>query len=302
MRIYTQEELESSFKEHIEDVSKHLNTSYNETLDAIKRWYNGYSWDGKSFVYNPFSTLMFLDKKKFKEYWYKTGTPTFLIEQIVRKNGLDRLIGQGAVILSSLSDVDYDRTSSIDLLFQTGYLTIKKEEQDEDNMLQYALDFPNKEVEEAFLENLLEAYTKKETEETDALNKKVRKALKERDSEGLQESLTELYANVPYELITQKESYYHSLFLLTARLSGFETDGKIHTDKGRIDVVLKKDNSIIVVEIKYEKEVSTKKLVKQAIEQIKEKRYYEKYTKNDVSLLGIGFGKGKEIGCKFEEL
>jgi hypothetical protein len=297
---YTQEELESNFKEHIKDVGKHLRISYEETLDTIKRWYNGYSWDGKTSVYNPFSTLLFLENKKFKEYWYKTGTPTFLIEQIVKKNGLARLIGQGTVIISSLSDVDFDRTSSVDLLFQTGYLTIKKEELDEDDTLQYALDFPNMEVRKAFLSGLLVAYAKRETEEIDALSKRVRKALKEKDSEGLQKSLTELYANVPYNIIKKEEAHYHALFIIAARMSGFETDGEVHTDKGRIDVVLKRDDSIIVVEIKYGEEVPTKGLVEQAIGQIKEKRYYEKYGSKDVSLLGIGFGKEKEIGCKFE--
>jgi hypothetical protein len=296
---YTQEELETNFKEHIEETSKYLNITYEETLDTIKRWYNGYSWDGKTSVYNPFSTLMFLDKKKFKEYWYKTGSPTFLIEQIVKKNGLDRLIGQGSVILSSLSDVDYDRMSSVDLLFQTGYLTIKKEET-VSGKSEYVLDFPNMEVEEAFLSGLLAVYANRETEGIDALRKKIKKALKEKGSAELKEALTELYANVSYDLHVGKEKYYHSLFLVTARLSGYKTDSEVHTDKGRIDVVLKRDDSVIVVEIKYGEEVSVQELVEQAIGQIKEKRYYEKYGKSDVSLLGIGFGKGKEIGCKFE--
>jgi hypothetical protein len=298
---YTQEELEGNFKEHIESVATEIGKTKEGTLSEIKRWYNGYSWDGKSFVYNPFSTLMFLDKKKFKDYWYKTGTPTFLIEQIVKKNGLERLIGQVSVILSSLSDVDFDRTSSIDLLFQTGYLTIKKEEQGENSAVQYALDFPNMEVEEAFLSGLLVAYANRETEEIDALRKRLKKALNEKDAEGLQKSLTELYANVSYDLHVGKEKYYHSLFLVTARLSGYKTDSEVHTDKGRIDVVLKRDDSVIVVEIKYG-DKRLKKLLGEAMRQIKEKMYYEKYASSDVSLLAIAFGKGKEIDCEFQEL
>jgi hypothetical protein len=298
---YTQEELESNFKEYIEDTGKHLRTSYEETLGTIKRWYNGYSWDGKTFVYNPFSTLMFFENKKFKDYWYKTATPTFLIEQIVKKNGLDRLIGQGTVIISSLPDVDYDRTSSIDLLFQTGYLTIKKEELRKDKPPQYTLDFPNMEVEEAFLSGLLAVYANRETDEIDALSRRLKKALKERDSEGLQKSLTELYANVPYDLHVGKEKYYHSLFLVAARLSGFKVHGEEHTDKGRIDVVLKRGDSVIVVEIKYG-DKKLRKLLDEAMRQIREKTYYEKYSSSDVALLAVAFGKGKEIGSKFEEV
>jgi Holliday junction resolvase-like predicted endonuclease len=298
---YTQEELEANFKEHIEETGKYLNISYDETLNTIKRWYNGYSWDGKTFVYNPFSTLMFLDKKELKEYWYKTGTPTFLIEQIIKKNGLDTLIGQGTVIISSLSDVDYDRASSIDLLFQTGYLTIKKKIITDGSPL-YALDFPNTEVREAFLSNLLVVYANKESHVIEDINKRVKQALKEKDGEGLQKSLTVLFANIPYDLITGRESYYHALFLLTARLSGFEVEGEVHTDKGRIDVVLRKDNSVIVVEIKYAKEKTTVKMIKEAIKQIRNIKYYEKYGSRNVSLLAIAFGDNKKIACRFEKV
>ena len=299
---YTQEELEGNFKEYIKETAEHLGINCEEALDRIKSWYNGYSWDGKTFVYNPFSTLLLFKKKEFNIHWYKTGTPTFLIEQIVKKNGLDRLIGQGSVIISSLSDVDYDRTSNVDLLFQTGYLTIKSKEIKKDEVPQYTLDFPNMEVRKAFLSNLLVAYANKETHEIEDINKKVKKAIEEKDSEGLQKVLTELFANIPYDLTTEKESYYHSLFLLAARMSGYEVDGEVHTDKGRIDAVLKKDKSVIVVEIKYGQEEPADKLVEGAMEQIKDRKYYEKYAGNEVSLLGIGFGKNKEIVCMFEEL
>jgi hypothetical protein len=302
---YTQEELEGNFKEHIEETSKQFGISYDKTIKAIKNWYNGYSWDGKTSVYNPFSTLMFLENKEFKEYWYKTGTPTFLIKQIVNKNGLDKLIGQGTVIISSLPDVDFDRMSNIDLLFQTGYLTMKKKELREDRTPQYTLDFPNMEVEEAFLSSLLAVYANLQSHEVEDIDNRVKKALNEKDSQGLQKNLTELFANIPYNLVTEKELSYHLMFLIAARLSGFRVHGEEPTDKGRMDAALIKDNSVIVVEIKYVNEKSTKttnKLAKEAINQIRDKKYYEKYISNDVTLLAIAFGKNKKITCKFEPL
>jgi hypothetical protein len=298
---YTQEELEITFKGYIEEAGKHLNMSYEETLDTIKYWYNGYSWDGKTYVYNPFSTLLFFENKEFKEYWYKTGSPTFLIEEIAKKNGLDKLI-QGSVIKSFLADIDYERTPSIDLLFQTGYLTIKSKEIKKDELPEYTLDFPNMEVRKAFSSSLLVAYTNKETHEIGDISKRIRKAIEGKDGEELKEALTELYANIPYDLHIGKEKYYHSLFLILARLCGFEVNAEEHTDKGRIDAVLKKEGKTTIVEIKYGNDVSTDKLVEEAIKQIREKKYSEKYGKKDVSLVGIGFGKEKEIGCKFEEM
>ena len=82
-------------------------------------------------------------------------------------------------------------------------------------------------------------------------------------------------------------------------MSGYEVEGEVHTDKGKIDAVLKKEKEIIIVEIKYSKEKSTGEMIEEALNQIKERKYYEKYEGNDVSLLGIAFGDKKEIGCKF---
>jgi hypothetical protein len=299
---YTQEELEGNFKEHIEETSKQFGISYDKTIKEIKNWYNGYSWDGKTSVYNPFSTLMFLENKKFKDYWYKTGTPTFLIEQVVKKNGLDKLIEQGTVIISSLPDVDYDRTSSIDLLFQTGYLTVKKKELREDRTPQYTLDFPNMEVEEAFLNSLLAVYANLQSHEVEDIDNRVKKALNEKDAQGLQKSLTELFANIPYNLVTERESSYHLMFLIVARLSGFKVHGEELTDKGRMDASLTKDNNVIVVEMKYSKEKAASKMIKEAIKQIRDMKYYEKYIGDNVSLLAIAVGDKKEIACKFETL
>jgi Holliday junction resolvase-like predicted endonuclease len=299
---YTQEELEANFKEHIEETGKYLNISYNETLNTIKRWYNGYSWDGKTFVYNPFSTLMFLDKKKFEEHWYETGTPTFLIEEIKKKNDLYSFMATQEVESNTLKGNGNNNQEITTLLFQTGYLTIKKEEIKKDSNPQYTLDFPNMEVKKAFLSSLLVAYANKETKEVNCIGKKIRKAIEEKDSERLKRSLTELLANVPYDLITGKESFYHAMFLIEARLSGFEVQGEVHTDKGRIDAVLKRDNSVIVVEIKYSKEKPTDKMIEDALAQIRDRKYFEKYIGNDVSLLAIAFGDKKEIACRFEKL
>jgi hypothetical protein len=298
---YTQEELESNFKEYIEEAGKYLEINYDETIRMIKHWYNGYSWDGKLFVYNPFSTLLFFDNKKFEEYWFETGTPTFLIEQIKKNNDLNFFTKGIKTESNSLRRYGSDKVETIALLFQTGYLTIKKEEATK-GITQYTLDFPNIEVKAAFLDSLVEEYCFRESNGIKGINESIAKALKEKSSEGLQKSLTELFANIPYDLATKKESYYHSLFLVAARLSGFETIAEEHTDKGRIDAVLKKDNNVIVVEIKYSKDNKTDKIIKEAMEQIKDKKYYEKYIGSDISLLAIVFDFKKEISCRFQSL
>ncbi|MDR2399690.1 MAG: AAA family ATPase, partial [Endomicrobium sp.] len=125
-----------------------IGVTKKDLLSEIKRWYNGYSWDGKEFVYNPFSTLLFFDKKRFSNYWFASGTPTFLIEQIRKRDDLEIFTKAKIVGENSLSGLEYANIGNIGLLFQTGYLTIKKEEATEIG-IQYELDFPNMEVRNA---------------------------------------------------------------------------------------------------------------------------------------------------------
>ncbi|MDR1244810.1 MAG: hypothetical protein LBJ98_02400 [Endomicrobium sp.] len=144
--------------------------SKEELLEKIKYFYNGYSWDGKTYVYNPFSTLLFLDKKEFKEYWYETGTPTFLIEQIKKKsNDLEPFAKSQEVGMAVLKGDGSDNVETIALLFQTGYLTVKKKGLMERGSI-YTLDFPNFEVKNAFLTSLIKAYMNKESREVERAN------------------------------------------------------------------------------------------------------------------------------------
>jgi Holliday junction resolvase-like predicted endonuclease len=296
---YTQEELENNFEEYIESTAQEMRIPKGELLSEIKYWYNGYSWDGKTFVYNPFSTLLFFDNKRFSDYWYGTGTPTFLIEQIKKKNDLESFTQSREVGMGSLKGDGSDKIETTALLFQTGYLTIKKEEIGEDRIPRYRLDLPNIEVKNAFLSSLMKEYALRDLEEINGINRKIARGLKERREEDLQKGLVELFANIAYDLITQKESYYHSLFLVAGVLSGYEVEPEVHTDKGRIDAVLKKGKEVVVVEIKYGKGSKVEELLKEAMEQIKDRKYYEKYASSEVSLLAIAFGDNKEIACKF---
>jgi hypothetical protein len=238
---YTQEELESNFKEYLQDMSETMDVSIEELLSKIKYFYNGYSWDGKKFAYNPFSTLLFFENKRFDNYWYGTGTPTFLIEQIKKRDDLESFTESREVGIESLKGDGSDNIEMTAVLFQTGYLTIKKEKIIEDE-LKFTIDFPNFEVRRAFLSRLMKEYAFRESEEISGINKKIGEALKVKDDKSLERNLRELFANIPYDLKTEKESYYHSLFLLAARMSGYEVEGEVHTDKGRIDAVLKKGN------------------------------------------------------------
>jgi hypothetical protein len=297
---YTQKELENNFKEYIEITGKHLGINYDNTVDIIKEWYSGYSWDGEIFVYNPFSILLFFDKMEPRGYWFETGTPTFLIKQVKKNDNLISFIKNRKLKSNSLKGDGSDDVEITALLFQTGYLTIKGKKHEGNGTIQYFLDFPNLEVREAFLNSLIKEYSLKESEKIYEINKKISKALKENNSNSLQKSLAALFVNIPYSLITERESYY-SLFLFVARLSGFEVKGEIKTDRGRIEVSLKNGNNIIIVCIKYCKK-SVTKMIKKVIKQIKNRECYKDTYDDSINLLAIIFGSKKEITCGFYKL
>ncbi|MDR3093774.1 MAG: AAA family ATPase [Bacteroidales bacterium] len=156
---YTQEELERNFSEHIDDTAVRLEMTRENLLAKIRKMYDGYTWDGKTSVYNPFSTLMFFENKKFSNYWFETGTPTFLINRL-KKQGLAKTVLEPVIVDSSAFDsYDPDALGDIPLLFQTGYLTVKDEKMT-DGDARYRLEVPNLEVRESLMKHLLNTFTR----------------------------------------------------------------------------------------------------------------------------------------------
>jgi len=136
-----------------------METDAASIVADIKEWYNGYSWDGRSFVFNPFSVLSFFAKEEFGNYWFESGTPSFLMK-LIKDTKLD--ITQfdhyrtGEAIFESF---ELDKINVAALLFQTGYLTVKSVEPIDRTRRHYILSYPNQEVKESFLEHLLSDYS-----------------------------------------------------------------------------------------------------------------------------------------------
>jgi hypothetical protein len=296
---YTQPELENYFSEYLDTVAQYVSLDKTNLIKEIRRWYNGYSWDGETSVYNPFSTLLFFSKKQFDNYWFRTGTPSFLIELLKNRNQLKPVLEPFTVDSIAFESFDPLRIDEVPLLFQTGYLTIKKKEFI-GGRPRYTLEMPNFEVEEAFLKYLLSAYSDYPVGMTGGLKERMQQQMETNDAAGLEQSLREMIAYIPYPLHIGKEAYYHSLLLLWLKLLGFNITGEITTNIGRIDAVLQLPDQVIVAEIKFQpKQGKIPKLLDEAINQIKEKRYYERFTDQKISFLGVAFA-GKEIGCRIE--
>lgn len=152
----TEEELKSYFKEGISELASANGDSESETIDKLRMRYGGYHFEKNSEgIYNPFSVLNTLAKHRYKNYWFETGTPTFLIE-LLKEHGY-RLpdLNKEQVSAFVMSGMDSAPTNLTPFIYQTGYLTIKGYDE---RFKKYQLGFPNKEVEEGFLNLLLPLY------------------------------------------------------------------------------------------------------------------------------------------------
>ena len=164
---YTQDELEQNFEEYIHDFADNNQVTANEVIESIRYWYNGYSWDGKTKVYNPYSTLLLFRKNEFADHWFSTGTPTFLINQIKKRNDVKYLLEPAQIFSTNFDSFEPDMIDTKALLFQTGYLTVKSVAKSEfGQQLKYTLGIPNEEVRQSIMQHLVSSYTECSVSET----------------------------------------------------------------------------------------------------------------------------------------
>ena len=285
----TESELYSYFNDHIEKLAEDNEISLEEMKISLKEWYNGYSWDGKNFVYNPYSLLSVFDSSKIKNYWFKTGTPTFLIKLIKDFNLNIKKLERIVLNEEDFETYDVDNMNIYALLFQTGYLTIKEVIK---NGLEseYVLSYPNKEVKDSMLNNLLNDYAYQQVSDDISINEMVRK-LRANDLEGLINILKSIFGTIAVKMqpdkkvsLYERELYYHTIFYLIFRLIGSKIKAEVSTSKGFIDAVAETNSHVYIFEFKMNNpEV--------ALNQIREKKYYESYlsSNKEIVLVGVSF-------------
>jgi hypothetical protein len=273
---YTQEELETYFPECISDLAESHSLSVSEILNKIKFWYNGYRFSkAENKVYNPFSCLLLFEKKEFMNYWFETGTPTYLIE-LIKKYNYDVQDFEDYIKLmqTSFEGYDIENLPLMPILYDAGYLTIK-DFSVRNLMTAYSLGYPNFEVKNSLLENLLKSYTDiRKPEFASSLVFSVQDAILANDLEKFFSLLKSYFASIPYDLIPKKdlnEKYFQLIFYLLMRVSSFRVNTEDRTNLGRIDLVLESDTDAYIFELKVDS------CAARALEQIKEKKYYEKY-------------------------
>ncbi len=296
---YTEEEIVDFFSPYIEIIAQERNQTFENILQEMKYWYNGYRFSAKEIkVYNPYSVLNYLFEKEQHNYWLETGTPTFLIP-LLRKQyrSLDNL---KTVELSSeaLGTVEVADIPAITLLYQTGYLTISG--YDELAKL-YTLDFPNAEVKDTFNKYLLMSLSQTNLPTIESTISQLKHALNDTNMPLFCTILQSLFAHIPYSLDAKDEQFYHKFFQLLCNLFAIDAQSEVLTDKGRIDMVATTATHIFIFEFKLHADAQA------ALTQVEEKRYYEKYllSNKKVGLVGISFAlenKKPQLECAYKEM
>ena len=284
----TQTEIENTFKPEIEKLADNTKKSYNKILEELKKRYDGYKFSvlGES-VYNPFSILSTFSAKELKNYWFSTGTPTFLVNYLKDAYyNIPDLDGKVELDESMLNEYRADAKDPIPILFQSGYLTIK-EYIEEVNM--YRLGFPNDEVRYGFLKNLFPSYSSLRPDETGVSIWKFVEDVRAGNVDDFMERMQAIIAGVPYDNLPKdklklREQNYQTAVYLIFKLMGQFIETEIHCAKGRADCIVHTKDSIYIFEFK----LMSAGTAEDAIAQIKEKGYAAQFKAEGKKIILIG--------------
>ena len=251
-----------------------------ECYTKLKEQYDGYHFDYKTEgLYNPFSILNTLAKMKFADYWFETGTPSFLVYLMKNSNyQLDKLTEE-QVPGDFLNSIDSMSRNPIPVIYQSGYLTIKGYDERFGN---YQLGFPNKEVENGFIKYLIPFYTPVEEEKTGFFITNFIMDIERGDPESFMQRMQSMFADTDYKITGKMELYFQNAMYLVFKMLGFYTDVERTTSNGRIDIVLKTKDYIYVMELKLDGTADD------ALRQIEEKDYALPFAKDSRKLYKIG--------------
>ena len=275
---YTQQELEANFSEEIDIAKDVLKLSREDLLEQLRVWYNGYRFEENAEkVYNPVSINNFFDRNKFENFWFSTGTPTFLVN-LLKKEGIFDL-NLPAINPGGFESFELDRLKPEAILFQTGYLTIQQV--NEDGLVQLA--YPNKEVRDAMLEVLIEGFLNVDVERSAYLVVRIRNAFRENNINEVMHILQSVFANIPYVLDAKySENFFHAAIHLLFSYLGVRIRSEVCTAGGRIDSMVETDTNVFILEFKVDKSPEV------ALAQIQQKKYYQGVWLLGKPVIGIG--------------
>ncbi|GAB4497018.1 MAG: ATP-binding protein [Anaerolineales bacterium] len=279
----TQNELETYFAEYLQAFADTHQIAPAELRQQIRLWYNGFCFSSRcETVYNPFSLLLLFQKQKFQNYWFESGTPTFLLKLLKDRHYDLQTLQELEIPELAFSTYEIESLEIVPLLVQSGYLTIQGYDP---ASRRYRLGYPNYEVEHAFLAYLLGTYGAIEKATATNLLGHLVTALQAANWTRFFTVLNSLLASISYELHISQERYYQSIFYLIFKLIGLEIHAEVRTNQGRIDAVIQTAQAVYIFEFKLDDSAQA------ALDQIHSRAYFAPYlaATKPIHLLGIRF-------------
>ena len=289
----TKEELETVFHDEIDAMAEEMGVTSEEVRDMLQRHYDGYHFSNKmTDIFNPFSVLNALNSRSIQDYWFRTGTPTYLVRLLSHTNeNLNDLTGN---YYDTSEFVDYraDVERPLPMIYQSGYLTIKDYDPYSNS---YLLDLPNNEVKKGFLTLLASNYLgTKESATTLAIQ--LYRALQHDDLDTWRKSLTAFFASIPYtmrrkDMEKEKERYFHYTFYLIFRiLSTYIVLTEKQQSEGRADCIIETKTCVCIFEFKLDGTAD------EALQQIEDKGYARPYEADSRQIRKIGVSFSSKTG------
>ncbi|MDR3365816.1 MAG: ATP-binding protein, partial [Prevotellaceae bacterium] len=279
----SESEIADYFQPEVEMLAEKRKLTREAALAELKKRYDGYHFAKQSEgMYNPFSLLNTLAKKDFSNYWFATGTPTFLVKMLKKLDfDVPSLESGVKVSADAISDYRAEQDNPIPLLYQSGYLTITSYNE---RFNSYTLGFPNEEVKYGFFNELLPVYMPGKNIQSEFYVEYFIEDLLANNVDSFMTRLRAFFAGIPYDLNNKEEKHYQTIFFIFFRLMGQFIEVEQHSAVGRADAVVITDDTVFAFEFK----LSENATATAALKQIDEKGYLKPYAASNKKLVKVG--------------
>lgn len=279
----SEDELHKNFDESVVALAQANKLSTEACYERLRKDFDGYHFDVDApGMYNPFSVLNTLSSCRFRDYWFETGTPTFLVYQLQKTSYPLEMMTREELFEDTLNSIDVMDENPLPLLYQSGYLTIKGY----DPMFKtYTLGFPNREVEEGFVKFLVPFYSPNKQEKPQMFISRFVKDVTSGNAEGFMQRVERFFDGGDYQLAGKAELYFQNTLWVLFKLLGLYVDVERHTTDGRMDILVRTPDYVYILELKIDQSADI------ALQQIEEKQYAKPFEdgRHTIYKIGVNF-------------
>lgn len=282
----SEKELHEYFDADVNALAEANSMTKNTCYERLRQDFDGYHFDVDApGMYNPFSVLNTLSSQRFKDYWFETGTPSFLVQQLQKANYPLEMMTQEQLYEDALNSIDTADDNPLPLLYQSGYLTIKGYDREFGT---YQLGFPNREVEEGFVKYLVPFYSPNKAEKPQMFIANFVRDVRSGNVESFMQRVERFFAGGDYQVAGSAELYFQNTLWVLFKLLGFYVEVERHTTNGRMDILIKTTDYIYILELKIDQRADV------ALQQIEDKRYAAAFTGDPRKIYKIGVSFSSE--------